>query len=175
MNPLLPFTLAAAMTASSLAAEVTFYLGTYTKTEKSKGIYLGKLDTDTGKLGPIELAGEAKSPSFLALAPNGKALYASIEDGGGSVGAFAVGAEGKLTALNVQSAGGPGTCHVWVDATSRNVLAANYGGGSIAVFQTQPDGSLGERTAFVQFEGSGPALPRQSKPYGHSIYPLAAL
>ena len=174
MNPLIPFALAAVMTASSLASEATFYLGTYTKAGKSKGIYVGKLDTETGKLGPVELAGEAKSPSFVALAPNGKSLYAAIEDGGGSVGAFAVGAGEKLTALNVQPAGGAGTCHVWVDATSRNVLAANYAGGSIAVFQTKPDGSLGERTAFVQFEGSGPNLPRQSKPYGHSIYVDAA-
>ncbi|MGB8167415.1 MAG: lactonase family protein [Chthoniobacteraceae bacterium] len=170
MNPLIPFALAAAMTASSLAADATFYLGTYTKPGKSKGIYVGKLDTDTGKLGPVELAGEAKSPSFVALSPNQKFLYASIEDGGGSVGAFAVGADGRLTTLNTMPSGGAGACHVWVDATGKNVLAANYGGGGIAVFQTKPDGSLGERTSFVQFEGSGPDKARQEKPHGHSIY-----
>ena len=170
MHPLIPVALVAAMTASSLGAEATFYLGTYTKSGKSQGIYVGKLDPETGRLGPLELAGEAKSPSFVALSPSGKALYASIEDGGGSVGAFAVGAGGKLTALNVQPAGGPGTCHVWVDATGTKVLAANYSGGSIAVFEAKADGSLGERTAFVQFEGSGPDQVRQKKSYGHSIY-----
>ena len=108
MNPLISLTLAAAMTTSSLAADATFYLGTYTKSGKSKGIYIGKLDTDSGKLGVVELAGEAKSPSFVALSPNQKFLYASIEDGGGSVGAFAVGADGKLTKLNVQPSGGAG-------------------------------------------------------------------
>lgn len=174
MNPLIPFTLAAVMTASSLAADATFYLGTYTKSGKSKGIYVGKLDTDTGKLGALELAGEAKSPSFVALSPNQKFLYAALEDGGGSVGAFAVGADGKLTPLNVLPSGGAGACHVWVDATGRNVLAANYGGGSIAVFQTKADGSLAERTSFVQYEGSGPDKARQAKPHGHSIYTDAA-
>lgn len=171
MNPLIPFALAAVMTASSFAADATFYLGTYTKEGgKSKGIYIGKLDTDTGKLGAVELAGEAKSPSFVALSPDQKFLYASIEDGSGSVAAFAVGADGKLKTLNAQPSGGDGTCHVWVDATGKNVLAANYGGGSIAVFQTRDDGSLGERTSFVQFEGSGPDKERQEKPHGHSIY-----
>lgn len=174
MNPLIPFTLAALMTASSLAADATFYLGTYTKSGLSKGIYLGKLDTETGKLGAVELAGEAKSPSFVALSPDQKFLYASIEDGGGAVGAFAVGPDGKLKTLNSQPSGGAGACHVWVDATGKNVLTANYGGGSIAVFQTKADGSLGERTSFVQFEGSGPNEARQKGPHGHSIYTDAA-
>jgi 6-phosphogluconolactonase len=162
-------TLTALMTASTLAADATFYLGTYTKGGKSHGIYIGKLDTETGKLGPVELAGEAKSPSFVALAPGGKFLYAALEDGGGALGAFSVGPEGKLTALNSVPCG-DGTCHVWVDATGKIVLGANYGAGSIAVFQTKPDGSLGDRSAFVQFEGSGPDTARQSKPHGHSIY-----
>lgn len=173
MKLLPPLAIAVLMTASALAADATFYLGTYTKSGKSKGIYVGKLNTETGKLGALELAGEAKSPSFVALSPNGKFLYAALEDGGGSVGAYAVGAEGKLTALNSMPCG-DGTCHVWVDATGKHVLGANYGGGSIAVFQTKPDGSLAERSAFVQFEGSGPNPTRQKKPAGHSIYTDAA-
>lgn len=158
------------MTASAVAVDATFYLGTYTKNGRSKGIYVGKLDTESGRLGEIQLAGEAKSPSFVALSPDRKFLYASIEDGGGAVGAFAVNADGTLKPLNTQPSGGAGACHVWVDATSRNVLTANYGGGSIAVFRANPDGSLGERTAFVQFEGSGPDKGRQKGPHAHSIY-----
>jgi 6-phosphogluconolactonase len=174
MNPLVSLAALLLLTVSSLAAEATFYLGTYTKTGKSKGIYIGKLDTETGKLGAVELAGEAKSPSFVALSPNQKFLYASIEDGGGAVGAFAVNADGKLTTLNTQPSGGAGACHVWVDATGKTVFTANYGSGSIAAFQAKADGSLGERTAFVQFEGSGPDQARQKGPHGHSIYTDAA-
>src|SRR6266853_1517737 len=98
MNPLLSLALTIAMSASTFAADATFYLG--------------KLDTETGKLGAVELAGEAKSPSFVALSPNRKFLYAAFEDDG-AVGAFSVGADGKLTALNSTPCGG-GTCHVWV-------------------------------------------------------------
>ena len=173
MNVLLPVLLCSLATVS-LATDATFYLGTYTNNPKSKGIYVGKLDTETGKLGALELAAEAKSPSFLALSPNGKFLYAAIEQGGGTVGAFSVGAGGKLAALNTQPSGGGGACHVWVDATGGTVLVANYGGGSIAAFPAKADGSLGERSAFVQFEGTGPDKKRQEKPHGHSIYTDAA-
>jgi 6-phosphogluconolactonase len=157
------------MTTSAIATDATFYLGTYTQSGKSKGIYIGTIDTDTGKLGPVTLAGEAKSPSFVALAPNQKFLYAALEDDG-AVGAYSIGADGKLKVLNTRPAGGEGTCHVWVDATGKNVLVANYNSGSIAVFQTKDDGSLGERTSFVQFEGHGPDKDRQEGPHAHSIY-----
>jgi 6-phosphogluconolactonase len=170
MKALLPLALLAAFAASAVAADLTFYLGTYTRGDKSKGIYLGKLDAATGKLGAIELAAETANPSFLALSPNAKHLYAVAEGPEGGVTAFSVGEGGKLTKLNSLPAGGAGTCHVWVDATGRNVFAANYSGGSLAAFQTKADGSLAERTAFVQLEGSGPNPKRQQKPAGHAIY-----
>jgi 6-phosphogluconolactonase len=170
MKSVLPILLAAALPCTALCADVTFYIGTYTKPGKSEGVYVSKLDTDTGKLGPVELAGKAPSPSFVALSPDGKYLYAAVESGKGALAAFAVGAGGKLTALNEQPAGGDGTCHIWVDATGKNVLAANYGGGSIVCYRTKADGSLGERSAFVQFEGTGPDKGRQEKPHGHAIY-----
>ncbi len=147
----------------------TFYLGTYTGPQ-SKGIYRGTLDSETGKLGPLELVAEAKNPSFVALSPDGKALYAALEDGGGAVGAWKIGADGKLTELNKQSSGGNGACHVWVDSTGKNVLVANYGGGSIAVLPVKDDGWLGEKSAFVQHVGSGPNKGRQKEPHAHSIY-----
>lgn len=169
MKRLLPVLLAM-LVHHTHAAEVPFYLGTYTKPGKSEGIYVGRLDTATGRLGPVALAATAASPSFVALSPDRRFLYAAMESGGGSVGAFSVGADGKLTKLNEQPSGGGGACHVWVDATGRTVFVANYGGGSIAAFRTKDDGSLGERTAFVQFEGSGPNPRRQEKPHGHAIY-----
>ncbi len=170
MKFVLPILLFTAMTCDALSADALFYIGTYTHPGKSEGIYLSKLDTDTGMLGPVELAGRAASPSFVAMSPDKKFLYAAIEGAGGAVGSFAVGKDGKLTALNQLPAGGDGTCHVWVDATGRTVLAANYGGGSVACFRTNIDGSLGARSAFVQYEGTGPDSKRQEKPHGHSIY-----
>lgn len=49
-------------------------------------------------------------------------------------------------------------------------MAANYGTGSFSSFPILPDGSLGNRTAFVQLSGSGPNTSRQAGPHAHSVY-----
>lgn len=164
---------AAALACTMLNAQsdtARFYIGTNTRETGSKGIYTGVLDTHTGALGGIELAAEAGNPTFLALAPGGKFLYAALEAQGGAVGAFAVGDGGKLQALNTAPSGGNGACHVSVDSAGRHALVANYGGGNISCLAIQPDGSLGASTAFVQFSGSGPHPGRQQKSYAHAIY-----
>lgn len=155
---------------TALAGPIRFYLGTYTDNPLSQGIYTSTLDTRTGKLGPIELAARATSPSFLAFALDEKFLYASTGTGGGSVAAFRVEADGKLKPLN-ELPSDKGTCHVSVDATGSNVFAANYGAGSAACFQTGPDGSLIRRSVLVPLTGSGPNPQRQTHPYIHSMYP----
>jgi len=67
-----------------------------------------------------------------------------------------------------------GARHLSVDATGRDLLVANYTGGSAACFRIQPDGSVGGRTAFVPLTGSGQNPQRQTHPYIHSIYVDAA-
>ncbi len=154
------------------AALLPFYLGTMTDHSTSQGIYLGLLETTTGKLGPLTLAVATKNPNFLALSPDGKFLYAAIcTHNGSAVEAYARQPDGTLKLLNERPAGGEDACFVSVDATGREVFVANYGGGNIAGFPTNPDGSLGARAALVAFTGSGPNPSRQKKPYAHSIYP----
>ena len=166
--------LIAFLPAAMHAADATFYVGTSTKSGKSQGIYVGKIDADTGKIGPLKLAAEAQNPSCVPLSPDGKFLYAAVDAGRGAVAAFAVQADGTLQALNQGETGGAGTVHVWIDKTGATVLAADYRSGSIAAVRTQPDGSLGERSAFVQFAGIGPNPKRQDKPHAHAIYTDAA-
>ena len=151
------------------------YFGTYTG-KVSKGIYRSELDLATGKLSSAVLAGEAASPSFLAIAPNQKFLYSvgEISDFGGkkagAVNAFAIdAATGNLTLLNQQSSVGAGPCHVVVDREGKNVLVANYGGGSAAVLPIQADGKIGEASSFVQHKGTSVDKGRQESPHAHSI------
>src|SRR5678809_632846 len=54
--------------------EMLVYIGTYTG-EKSKGIYVSRLNPATGQLTPPELAAEVTSPSFLAVHPSRNFLY----------------------------------------------------------------------------------------------------
>src|ERR1043165_8413237 len=133
------------------------YVGTYTGA-KNQGIYTFTFDIVTGEFGPVELAGAAVNPSFLAVSPDRKHLYAVGEIGdagkkGGVVSAFAIQSDGKLALINQVSTVGAGPCHLTVDKTGRMVLAANYGGGSVVSFPIKPDGSLGEHTGFVQHTG----------------------
>ena len=86
--------------------------------------------------------------------------------------AFAVGAGGRLTKLNQQATGGDGACHVWVDATGRNVLAANYGGGSIACIRTNAIGRSASAARLCSLQAAN--LQRQQQPHGHAVYTDAA-
>ncbi len=151
------------------------YIGTYTG-GKSKGIYRFELDPATGMLTDGQLAVETVNPSFLAVAPGHRFLYAVGEVAsfqgkpGGVISAFALDPKtGSLTALNQQSSGGAGPCHLVVDRQGKHVLAANYGGGSACALAVGPDGRLGESTAFVQHVGTGTNPKRQSAPHAHSI------
>ena len=148
-----------------------FYVGTYTKDSTSKGIYRGTLDPGTGALGGVRLAAEAANPSYLALAPDGKTVYAAMEDAEPAVGAFRVEAGGRLAALGQVPSGGKDPCHVSVDRSGRFLFVANYTGGSVASYSIKPDGSIGERASLLQFAGSGPDKGRQEKPHLHGIYP----
>jgi 6-phosphogluconolactonase len=158
-------------------AKQRVYLGTYTG-PNSKGIYLAEFDATTGKLSEPKLAGETVNPSFLALHPDGKHLYAVNEVGeflgkkAGGITAFSIDEKtGLLTQLNQQHSGGPGPCHLVVDKEGKCVLAANYGGGSCCAVLLKDDGSLGEVTSFFQHENN-PVPDAKGKtrvPRGHSI------
>jgi len=111
----------------------------------------------------------------VTFSPSGRYLYAANEiyqfqgQPAGAVSAFAVDpATGRLNFLNQVSAGGTGTCYVRTDHAGRNVLAANFGSGSVAVLPVNPDGTLRPASAFVQDTGSGPN-PRQAGPHAHSF------
>lgn len=151
------------------------FLGTSTG-PKSKGIYRCTMDLTTGRLGEPELAAEVANPSFLAIHPSRRFLYAVGEmeqfggKKGGAVSAFRLDPKtGKLALLNQASSGGAGPCHLVVDRAGKHVLVANYGGGSAAVLAVGEDGKLGQQTEFVQHQGSSVDKSRQEGPHAHSI------
>jgi 6-phosphogluconolactonase len=153
------------------------YVGTYTEEgSTSKGIYAYRFDPNGAKLTPIGLAAQTINPSFLAVHPNHRFLYAVNEIGNyhgqksGAVSAFAIDhATGKLTLLNQVASGGADPCYITVENTGKYVLVANYTGGSIAAFPILADGRLGEASAFIQHTGHGPNPQRQEGPHAHSI------
>jgi 6-phosphogluconolactonase len=154
-----------------------FYVGTYTENTQSKGIYAYSYDAATGQVTPLGLAAETVNPSWVALHPNGRFLYAVNEVGNykgpnsGGVSAFSIDrATGKLTFLNEVPSRGADPCYVAVDRTGKYVLVANYSGGSVAVFPIRENGSLGEASSsFIQHTGHGKNPGRQERPHAHSV------
>lgn len=153
---------------TAFSAAERFYISTYTGRGQGEGIYTGLIDSDTGSLGPITLFAKVNDPEYLAFSPDASHLYAEGSDKGGSVSAFTIAKGGPQIFLNSVPCGN-GPAHLSVDHSGKNVLVANYGGGSIACIRINPDGSLGERTSMVTFQGSGPDPVRQQKPFAHFI------
>jgi 6-phosphogluconolactonase len=170
--------LSSAQTPENAAAKDKYfaYVGTYTAKTNSKGIYVYRFDATTGQLSAMGVAAESIDPSFLAVHPNGKYLYAVNELGeyggakSGAVSAFAIGKKsGKLTLLNQVPSGGADPCYISFDKTGKFVLVANYTGGSAAVFPILEDGKLGKASAFIRHEGHGLDKKRQEGPHAHWI------
>ncbi len=161
--------------AHAAGRESRVFIGTYTGAS-SKGIHAATLDLRTGRLSAPALVAECPSPSFLALHPNGKYLYAVNEVGsfegkpGGIVSAYAIdAATGALTLLNQQTSSGPGPCHLALDRAGRFVVVANYSGGSVAAVAVGADGRLGATTGFAQHTGSSVNRGRQEAPHAHGV------
>jgi 6-phosphogluconolactonase len=157
------------------AADYRVYFGTYTRGE-SKGIYMARFDAANGRFSAVELAAETPNPSFLAIHPSKRFLFAVSElyetggPKGGAVSAFSIDrATGKLTFLNKVSSRGGGPCHLAIDRTGKFLAVANYGTGSTAVLPIGDDGTLGEATGFYQHAGSSVDPKRQQGPHAHSV------
>jgi 6-phosphogluconolactonase len=162
------------------------FVGTYTEKE-SKGIYVFRFDPGSSEVTPLGVAAETTNPSFLAIDPSHRFLYAVNEEqkykgeNSGAVSAFAIdhqpderpkgGASqtGKLQFLNAVASRGADPCYISFDKTGKYALVANYTGGSIAVFPVQSDGQIGESSAFVQHVGSSINHQRQEGPHAHWI------
>ena len=150
-----------------LARELTLYVGTYTS-GRSEGIYVYRMDQSTGALTQVSSI-KSENPSFVALDPSKRFLYAVNETANGAVSAFKIDpVNHELTALNQQPSEGADPCHAMVDGQRKCVLVANYTGGNVAVLPIQRDGSLGASSDVEQHQGSGPR-EQQKSAHAHCI------
>ncbi|MEU0971180.1 lactonase family protein [Streptomyces sp. NPDC005917] len=142
------------------------YLGTYTSVDGGgTGIGLATYAPESGRItGTGTLTGVA-DPSYLAVHPNGRTLYAVNERPDGGVTAVRL-ADRKI--LGSRSTGGAGPCHLSVHPSGRWLLSANYTSGSVAVHPIEATGALGERTDLVT-HSSPPPGPGQQGPHAHQV------
>lgn len=164
------------LASAAAAAPQTFvvYVGTYTG-PKSQGIYKFNFDARSGAAGPVELAARTDNPSFLAVHPNGRFLYAVNETDNfgakkqGAVSSFTIAPKTReLTFLNQQPSLGAHPCHITLDPKGHNAIVANYSGGNLAVIPIGGDGGLMAPSQNVQHKGSSVG-ERQKQAHAHSI------
>jgi 6-phosphogluconolactonase len=145
-------------------------VGTYTRRNGSKGIYVYRFDTETGKATYLSEIDGIDNPSYLAITNDHKFIYAANETprGPGGVSAFKFDKQtGKIDTINKQVGGG-GPAYISVDKVQKNVFVANYGGGNLTVYPINKDGSLGPSTQKIQDEGSSIDKKRQEGPHVHT-------
>jgi 6-phosphogluconolactonase (cycloisomerase 2 family) len=185
---------------SDRAATRALWIGTYQREGASpgsgEGVWRVDVDLRTGAFGEPRLAVTLPAPSFLALHPSGRTLYAVGEDDPGTLTALEVldGAGGPGTGGTADVATGPGSedapaallaavgslasggafpCHVL--ALDGEVWVANYGDGVAARLPVDPATGVpaAEGVATFGHRGSGPVTDRQEGPHAHFVLPDA--
>ncbi len=127
------------------------YVGTYTP--NGGGIYLFRVDRATGEMSQVQVVDDIKNPSWLALNAAKTRLYAVSEidnfEGtrNGAIVSYDIDPDSqRLTRQGAVRSGGTGPCHLSLHPSGKYLFAANFGGGSVAVFPVAANGTLGEAT-----------------------------
>ncbi|GAB2471765.1 lactonase family protein [Xylanimonas ulmi] len=149
----------------------TLWVGSYPAVGASAGSGEGVWSLDVGadgRFGRPRLAATSPAPSFLALHPSGRTLYAVAEDAPGTVSAFPLSPDGALGAPVVLASGGAFGCHVL--ALAHTLWIAHYGDGVAAAVPLDPaTGALAGDAVRFAGGGSGPQADRQEGPHAHFV------
>ena len=149
---------------------LNIFIGTYTSSEGSKGIYQVKLDTATGEFGQVELVAETVSPSFLTLSKDKSKLYAvneTVPDG--MVSAFERSEDDTWKQTSKLPSLGDAPCHVTVNDDRSIIAVANYVSGNVVAYPLNASGDLVDQATTGQHEGTGPNAGRQEGPHAHFV------
>lgn len=149
-------------------------VGTYTGGE-SKGIYVYSFNEENASSILVSTIA-ASNPSYLAISPDQRFVYAVNEDAGsasypdgGTVSSFSFNkSNGLLSPINKQFSGGKHPCYVTIDATGKWLFTSNYSSGTIGLFPVKKNGEIDHLIQLVEHKGSGPDTARQKTAHVHS-------
>ncbi len=149
------------------------YVGTYTD-GASEGIYCYCYHPEDGTMTLKHIMPNKENPSFLAIHPDGRYLYAVSEVAGdqradsGSVIAYLILDDGRLERINQEATRANHPCHVAVSPDGKTVVASNYTSGSVSVYEVLENGALSAVRQVIRHEGRGPDTVRQQGPHAHA-------
>lgn len=144
------------------------FIGSFTAAG-GPGIVTAAITPGSGALTVLSTVNAVPDPSYLALSPDGRMLYAVSETAEGAVAAFRVTEDGPRPAGRQVRVDGSGPTHLSLFAG--HVLTANYGSGSVSAVPVRPDGSLAPVSGVFRHSGSGPHPQRQQGPHAHQVQP----
>jgi len=146
-------------------------IGTYT-TGDSKGIYVYRFYTETGRTAYLNEVDGVDNPSYLCVAKNNRFVYSVNETGAdrkGSASAYSFEPKtGKIELINQQPSTGTGPCYISVDKAQKHVFLANYQSGALSVLPVNKDGSLAPAVQTIQDSGHSINKNRQEGPHVHT-------
>lgn len=151
--------------------EVFLFIGTYTNSDTDDGIFLYKLNTQTGQSELLSKV-QSKNPSYLTLSRDYQYLYAVGENGveNSSVSSFKFDKiKGTLNFINTRLTHGADPCYIETDDDGSHLLTANYSGGSITIFPLDERGEISDAKTILKFSSSGSDSVRQQKSHLHSV------
>ncbi len=144
---------------------------------QGQGIYRARWNEATGEIGTPELAVATTQPTYLTPHPRLPVIYACNEMDSAATSAVSSfhldRAQARLEPMATQHTTGAAPCYASVDRTGNLLFAANYGGGSLAVFPLGPDGNPGPAATVLNCGDStecgtgGPVKDRQSAAHLH--------
>lgn len=143
----------------------TFALG------KDNGIRIYRFDQNTGESEAIGIY-ETDFPTYLTTSKNGKFVYSVSENGEmpSYINAFSYNKQKEdLDSIDSIHSGDDGSCYINIDENNKHVLTANYGGGSISVFDLDTNGQFYKMSQLIVFEGKGVDLERQTQSHIHCV------
>ncbi len=158
-----------------------FALGSYTEPilfgtgevfhGKGKGISICSFED-----GRIELCRElpVRNQSFLCISEPDKRIYAVNEmkeyqgKTGGGLTEISYDEEGNMKTEGSWNVEGTDPCHVAVSPDKSFLSVANFANGSVTVFALNEDGSVKEKSQYIQHHGSSVHPVRQKGPHAHS-------
>lgn len=162
-----------ALLASHFIYAQTTYLftGSYNDAKDKEGIYIYRMDMESGRLDKICTFSGILNPSYLTLSPDGQYIYACSETrtpGAGSVSSYRFDRKQHvITLLSKQPSGGENPVYLTVHKSGRWLVNGNYTGGSIAVFPLNNDGTIGTAVTVIPFKDSS-VTQRQRSAHIHS-------
>lgn len=155
--------------ANAQQTHVNLLIGTYTNSCKSDGIYVYDFNIETAESKLKKSTEKNTNPSYVTVSGDHNFLYSVNENGKEStISAFKFNSKtGQMDFLNKQNSQGADPCHIIND--QKNVIAANYSGGTVAVFSKNQDGSLTPAKQVLKHEGKSENKKRQESPHVHMV------